>query len=98
MKYHKKLSRTDLAKYDWKIILMMAASEFSRANSLSGKGNGKELVNCLMRAKELLGILEINPAIPKATAAKILPLTLQMVNPLKVDPFYMYKNSMALAS
>lgn len=98
MRYHKQLKRTDLVKYNWKTILKMAASEFSRASSLRNDGKGKELSNCLMRAKELLGILEINPSIPKITAIKLLSLTNQMINPLEVDPNSMYKKSMLLAS
>lgn len=98
MKYHKKLKRTDLAKYDWKTILKMAASEFSRAISLSKNGKGEERLNCLYRAKELFGILEIDPSIPQETAAKLLPITQQMTRPQQTNPSSMYKKSMALAS
>ncbi len=98
MKYHKKLQRTDLLRYGWRTILMMAASEFSRASNLAANGGGKERQNCLLRAKELLGVMETDGSIPKTTASKLLALTNIMKDPFLADPSSMYKKSMQLAS
>ncbi len=94
MKYHKKLKRTDLLKYNWKQILMMAASEFSRADSL-GASKGKELNNCLLRAKELIGVMEIDPTIPQSSALALLAMTKTLANP---DSKTLYLQAMKLAA
>ena len=77
---------------------MMVASEFSRAESLSNNGGGKELKNCLLRAKELFGVLETDASIPVATARKLLPLTKELLTPLKANPGSLYNKAMRLAS
>jgi hypothetical protein len=43
----------------------MIASELSRAYHLSEKGQSPELTGCLQRARELLGVLESSPAVPR---------------------------------
>ena len=98
MMYHNNLSRKDLLKYGWKKLLMMAASEFSRAESLSGNGGGKELKSCLLRAKELLGVLETDSSIPSAQALKLQKIMKMMVDPFKANPKMLYKRSMHLAA
>ena len=98
MKYHKKLKRTDLLKYNWKQLLMMAASEFSRADSLFKNGQGRELDNCLLRAKELLGVLEIDPSIPQAPAIELQTMTKQMTSLNAAASKTLYSKAMALAS
>jgi len=98
MKYHKKLKRTDLLKYSWKQILMMAASEFSRADSLCsglGASKSKELDNCLLRAKELIGVLEIDPTISQSSALVLLTMIKALSNP---DPKTLYLQAMQLAA
>ena len=95
MKYHKKLTRTALQKYNWQQILMMAASEFSRADSLFNNGKGKELENCYLRAKELIGVLEIDDSIPPHSALTLLKLTRTMKN---LDPGTLYNQAMQLAT
>ena len=75
---------------------MMAASELSRAESLSHNG-GKELKSCLLRAKEILGVLEIDPIIPSAIAIKLIPMMKQMVVPAEANPRILYKKAMLLA-
>jgi len=77
---------------------MMAASEFSRADSLSHNGGGKEKESCLLRAKELLGIMETDGSIPQAFGLKLLPILREMVNPFDIDPKSLYSRSMHLAS
>ena len=98
MKYHKKLNRTDLLKYGWKTILMMAASEFSRASNLSRNGGGKELKGCLLRAKELLGVIEIDPSIPQAAGIKLAGLANKLIEPSRINLKTLYNQSMSLAS
>ena len=98
MKYHKNLTRKDILKYGWKKLLMMAASEFSRAESLSNNGGGKELRSCLLRAKELMAILETDHSIPSSDGSRLFKLTKEMVNPFKIDPQNLYNKSMRLAS
>lgn len=98
MKYHKNLTRKALLKHGWQKLLMMAASEFSRADSLANNGGGKELRSCLLRAKELLGITETDPSIPSLKGIKIFALTRSLVDPSTVVPKTLYNRSMALAS
>ncbi len=98
MMYHKNLKRKDLLKYGWKKLLMMAASEFSRAESLSKNGGGKELKSCLLRAKELLAVLETDSSIPSSCALKLQQIMRMMVDPFKASPKNLYNRSMRLAS
>jgi hypothetical protein len=98
MRYHKNLTRKDLLKYGWKKLLMMAASEFSRAESLSNNGGSKELKSCLLRAKELLGVMETDSSIPSSQGAKLFHLTKSLVNPFKINPKRLYNKSMGLVS
>ena len=98
MRYHKNLTRKDLLKYGWKRLLMMAASEFSRADSLSNNGGGKELKSCLLRAKELLAVMETDLSIPQSSAIKLQQITRAMVRPFEADPKGLYSQSMRLAS
>ena len=87
---------------------MMAASEFSRADSLSkngpsmpsnfealGANKGKEINNCLLRAKELIGILEIDPTIPQSSARALLAMIKTLTHP---DPKTLYLQAMQLAA
>ena len=94
MRYHKQLTRKKLLKYGWKKILLMAASEFSRAESLSDNGGGRELKNCLLRAKELLGVTESDHTIPNKQALNLLKITRQMADMSNVNPGKIYKLSM----
>lgn len=98
MKYHKSLTRKELLRLGWRKLLMMAASEFSRAQSLSQNGGGKEVKSCLLRAKELLGIMETDNKIPQASGLRLLPLLRDMVNLFEIDPKKLYSRSMRLAS
>jgi len=98
MRYHKNLTRKQLLKFGWKKLLMMAASEFSRAKNLSGNGGGKEMESCLLRAKELLAVMETDSHVPNASGLKLQPLLRAMVNPFEVDPQKLYLKSMFLAS
>ncbi|MBU0686522.1 MAG: hypothetical protein KKB81_01530 [Candidatus Margulisbacteria bacterium] len=98
MKYHKNLTRKDLLKYGWKKLLMMAASEFSRAESLANNGGGKELKSCLLRGKELLGITETDPSIPSSKGVRIFNLTRSLVSPVAVAPKTLYRIAMRLAA
>ena len=77
---------------------MMAASEFSRAESLSHNGGGKEKESCLLRAKELMGIMETDDRVPRSSDLKLQPLLRVMVNPFEADPKRLYSISMRLAS
>jgi len=77
---------------------MMTASEFSRAESLSHIGGGKEKESCMLRAKELLGIMETDSRIPQVFGLKLLPILREMTNPFDVDPKSLYIRSMFLAS
>jgi len=98
MRYHKNLTRKQLLKYGWRKLLMMAASEFSRAKSLSDKSGGKEIKSCLLRAKELLAVMETDSQVPSASGLKLQPLLRAMANPFDVDPQKLYLKSMSLSS
>ena len=77
---------------------MMAASEFSRAKSLSDNGGGKELKSCLLRAKELLAVMETDSRIPSSSGLQLQSLLRSMVNPFDTDPNKLYLKSMSLAT
>lgn len=98
MKYHKKLTRKDLLKYGWKKLLMMTASEFSRANSLANNGGGKELKHCLLRAKEIFSVLETDPSIPSQTGLKLIPIARSLIDLAKSKSGYLYTKAMDIAS
>lgn len=98
MRYHKNLTRKDLLKYGWKKLLMMVASEFSRAESLSNNGRGKELKSCLLRAKELLGVAETDYSIPPSCGLKLYRFTKALVRPFKINPKSLYKRAMDFVS
>jgi hypothetical protein len=98
MKYHKKLSREDVAKQGWDRIILMIASEMSRADHLSRNGGGAEVEACVLRAKELFGVLESEPSLPSKTAHRLL----SMLNEIRKSPNIkygkLYNNFMILAS
>ena len=70
MKYHRKLLRAQLERLPWSTVVGMVASELSRAEHLRGAGGETE--SCILRAKELLGVLESAPAIPVKAGIKLL--------------------------
>jgi hypothetical protein len=98
MKYHKNLTRKQLLEYGWKKLLMMAASEFSRAESLSNNGGGKELRSCLLRAKELLAVMETDPSIPSSSGIRLFRFTKALISPFEINPKTLYNKSMELVS
>lgn len=98
MKYHKNLTRKELLKYGWKKLLMMAASEFSRAESLSNNGGGRELRSCLLRAKELMAVMETDPSIPLSSGSRLFLLTKALVRLFEINPKTLYNRSMELVS
>jgi len=86
MRYHKKLLRTKLEQLSWKIVLQMIASELSRALHLKKNGGRKEVENCLLRAKELLGVLESSSKIPAEIGLKLLPIMKEFINYNYIPP------------
>lgn len=65
MRYHRHLEAERIRKMPWKTQVGMIASELSRAYHLAQQGGGPEVIGCLHRAKELLGILESSPILPR---------------------------------
>ena len=98
MKYHKKLTREDVARQGWNKILLMIASELSRAGHLSKNGGGKEEKMCVSRAKELIGVLESEPSLPSKIALTLLKTLDNFSQPSKNKYEYLYNNFMTLAS
>lgn len=98
MKYHKQLKREDLIKQGWDRMLLMIASEFSRAERLSKNGGGKEVEMCVLRAKELLGVLESDPSVPVNVGRSLFAILHQIMKPEKMRYGRLYNSFMALAS
>jgi hypothetical protein len=98
MIYHKNLTRKDLLKYGWKKLLMMAASEFSRADSISNNGGGKEYESCFLRAKELLAVLETDRSIPAQSGLKLNKFIKMTIAPSNIRAKTIYHKAMALAA
>ena len=98
MKYHKKLSREDVAKQGWDRIVLMIASELSRADHLSKNGGGLEVTMCVLRAKELFGVLESMPSLPSTIARRLFETLSQIIKPSKTQYRKLYNRFMALAS
>jgi hypothetical protein len=64
MKYHKNLSAERVRAMPWKTQVGMVASELSRVANLVQSGGGAEVIGCLQRARELLGVLESLDSVP----------------------------------
>lgn len=77
---------------------MMAASEFSRADSLSNNGGGKEYKSCFLRAKELLAVLETDRSIPPRNGSMLNRFIKTIVSSSEnTRPKIIYNKAMALA-
>jgi hypothetical protein len=98
MKYHKKLKREDVVKQGWNRILLMIASELSRAEHLSKNGGGKEVGMCVLRAKELFGVLESDPSVPADIGMSLFAMIHKITKPAKMQYGRLYNSFMALAS
>ena len=98
MKYHKKLARKDVAKQGWNRMLLMIASELSRADHLSKNGGGAEVKMCVLRAKELFGVLESESSIPSRIADHLLTILAELIKPANIKFRKLYDDFMALAS
>jgi hypothetical protein len=98
MKYHKKLTREDVARQGWGRIILMIASELSRAEHLSKNGGGAEVKMCVSRAKELFGVLESEPSIPYKVAKGLTAMLNEITKPTIGHYNKLYNNFMALAS
>jgi hypothetical protein len=98
MKYHKKLSREDVAKQGWNRIILMIASELSRAKHLSRNGGGIEVEMCISRAKELFGVLESEPSLPDNIGKGLFAMLYKITRPTKIQYGNLYNRFMALAS
>ena len=72
MRYHKQLTADRVRSMPWKTQIGMIASELSRASHLTEQGGGPEVLGCLQRARELLGVLESSPSVPRETALPLL--------------------------
>jgi hypothetical protein len=59
----------------------MVDSELSRACSLLEQGGGAEVRGCLLRARELMGVLESQPVIPEEHGLRLLEVTRSMASP-----------------
>lgn len=98
MKYHKKLTREEVAKQGWNRIILMIASEFSRADHLSKNGDGSEVKACVLRARELFGVLESEKNIPSNIASNLLVILKEIARPSNLKYGKLYNNFTALAS
>ena len=96
MKYHKKLERKDVLRHGWAKILMMIASELSRAAHLPQKS--KEAKSSYLRAKELLGVLESDPDLPNNRASKMLSYYRSFTHYYSMDAGKLYEQFMKLSA
>jgi hypothetical protein len=81
MKYHPNLQPARLRAMPWYRQLAMVDSELSRACNLLKQGGGAEVSGCLMRARELMGVLESQPVIPEEHGIRLLEVTRSMAHP-----------------
>ncbi len=87
-----------MANQGWARIVLMIASELSRADHLSKNGGGKEVGMCVSRAKELFGVLESEPKLPSTIANRLLATLKELTKPSNIKFSRLYNNFMALAS
>ena len=97
MKYHKQLTREQLLQYGWKTMLQMAASEYSRANSLFKQG-GPEVEMCQNRAKEIIGVIESEKSLPSSIGQQLMAIINDVVNAPRKNYQSYYDQLMQLAS
>jgi hypothetical protein len=76
----------------------MIASEFSRAKHLSKNGGGSEVEACVLRARELFGVLESEKNIPSNIAKSLLVILKEIAKPSNIKYGKLYTNFTALAS
>lgn len=98
MKYHRKLTRVAVSRQGWERIVLMIASELSRADHLSKNGGGAEVEMCVLRAKELFGVLESESSVPFKAAKRLLLMLKEFAKPSNIGYGKLYNNLMALAS
>ena len=72
MRLHRTLSAERLRGLPWKTQAGLVASELSRAAHLHEAGGGPEVLGCLERARELLGVLESARGVPVEAAGVLL--------------------------
>ena len=101
MRYHRNTSAARVRAWPPAVQLGHAASELSRATSMLESGDGERARTALLRARELLGVLETSPALPEAWGGPLLDLVrgLSMKNPGTADPASLrsiYGKAMAL--
>lgn len=77
-------------------MLMMIASELSRSAHLPLKS--KEYRSSYLRAKELLGVLESDPALPQNKASKLLLYYYSFVKYYSINAGQLYEKFMDLSA
>ncbi len=82
MIYHKGLSADRVRNMPCKTQIGMIASELARVRHLSQQGGGPEVLGCLQRARELLGLLESSPSLPRQEALVLLEVAQDLSLPL----------------
>ncbi|MFH1726160.1 MAG: hypothetical protein ABII00_16245 [Elusimicrobiota bacterium] len=102
MKYHKHLSAERVRRMPWRTQVGMIASELSRVRHLSDQGGGPEVTGCLHRARELLGVLDSVPGLPREAAPKLAELarelSLSRLSEAPAKAETLYRELMALYS
>ena len=63
----------------------MVDSEIVRAKNLLEQGGGSEVTGCFQRAREIMGVLESNPAIPEQFGPDLLVLVRMLGDPSIID-------------
>jgi len=96
MKYHKQLKRNDILRHGWAKILMMIASELSRAAHLPQRS--KEYRSSYLRAKELFGVLESDPGLPEKEASQLLLYYRSFIDYHSVNAGKLYEQFMGLSA
>jgi hypothetical protein len=81
MIYHKQLAAQRVRALPWKTQIGMIASELSRVRNLQGPDAGPEVLGCLQRAREILGLLESSPAVPLKVALPLLKVAEELSLP-----------------
>jgi len=86
-----------MLSYGWKTMLQMAASEFSRANSMLRQG-GPEIEMCQNRAKEIIGVLESEISLPSNIGQQLMAIINDVINTPRKNYRSYYDQLMQLAS
>ncbi len=81
MNYHKNLSAERIRLLPSKTQIGMIASELSRTQHLLEQDGGADVYRCLQRAREILGVMESLPSLPKQAVPVLLEIARELSLP-----------------